>query len=547
MRVLGVIRLSLETDETTSPERQRSGLTAWAEAHGHVIVGWAEDLTVSGDVHPTERPELGPWLSDNPPVPYDVIAAIKIDRLSRNLLHFVQLIDWAQAHGKYVVAYKDSVDTSTDVGALMAKILAIFAEFERKTIAKRNLDSRAHARKEGKWHGGNVKYGYKAVKQAKGQGWRLVPDPVAKAVIEEIVRRVLGGEPMNAVADDLNARGVPSPLDYAAIRDDKEPKADRKPRRWHYTVIQRMLTSRSILGQAEHNGQVVRDEESGLPIQRAEPLISLDEWKKIQEVLESASRRKTRTSDAGELVGVAFCGEHGLVLHHQDNTRRNKDYRYYRCPNRRKSKGGCDLKPVRAAALEEYASDAFLSLVGDLEVMEKKLIPGEDHTEKLRRTEETMRELEDDREAGLYSTPHGRESFRRMYLSLTAQQEELSALPNRPDRWEDVPTGISFRELWHSLETAKERRDFLVKSGMKVHVYAEPSDPDYPGMPRIPVELGRDMFQRVMDYATRHMAGPDSQLPFAVSADGMITPRAELSPEAFISTGLAEDMSKQAE
>jgi site-specific DNA recombinase len=64
MRVLGVIRLSDLSDETTSPERQRSSIEKYAGAYDHEIVGWAEDIDVSGAVSPFDRKDLGGWLTD---------------------------------------------------------------------------------------------------------------------------------------------------------------------------------------------------------------------------------------------------------------------------------------------------------------------------------------------------------------------------------------------------------------------------------------------------------------------------------------------------
>lgn len=60
MRLLAVVRLSDLTDETTSPERQRSKIDTYARLHEHEVVGVAEDLDVSGSISPFERPKLGP-------------------------------------------------------------------------------------------------------------------------------------------------------------------------------------------------------------------------------------------------------------------------------------------------------------------------------------------------------------------------------------------------------------------------------------------------------------------------------------------------------
>lgn len=60
MRVLGRTRISRSTLESTSIERQREIITSWAETNDHEIVGWAEDVDVSGAVDPFEAPALAP-------------------------------------------------------------------------------------------------------------------------------------------------------------------------------------------------------------------------------------------------------------------------------------------------------------------------------------------------------------------------------------------------------------------------------------------------------------------------------------------------------
>ena len=58
-RVLGRIRLSRLTDESTSAERQRELIEQWSAMHDHEVVGWAEDLDVSGSVDPFDTRALG--------------------------------------------------------------------------------------------------------------------------------------------------------------------------------------------------------------------------------------------------------------------------------------------------------------------------------------------------------------------------------------------------------------------------------------------------------------------------------------------------------
>jgi hypothetical protein len=70
LRALIEIRLSNETEESTSPERQREQDEAYCGIKGWDIVHVCRDLDVSRAVSPFDRGDLGKWLtaSERPPI-----------------------------------------------------------------------------------------------------------------------------------------------------------------------------------------------------------------------------------------------------------------------------------------------------------------------------------------------------------------------------------------------------------------------------------------------------------------------------------------------
>lgn len=59
-RVLGIRRLSHDTDASTSIERQGGSIEAWAKAHAHTVVAITQDTGVSGSIAPQDHDDLGP-------------------------------------------------------------------------------------------------------------------------------------------------------------------------------------------------------------------------------------------------------------------------------------------------------------------------------------------------------------------------------------------------------------------------------------------------------------------------------------------------------
>lgn len=73
----------------------------------------------------------------------------KLDRLSRSLVQFAELMERSRRKGWSLVALDLGVDTSTPAGEMMASVLASFAQYERRLIGQRTRDALAVKREQG--------------------------------------------------------------------------------------------------------------------------------------------------------------------------------------------------------------------------------------------------------------------------------------------------------------------------------------------------------------------------------------------------------------
>jgi DNA invertase Pin-like site-specific DNA recombinase len=490
-RVLGALRLSKDKDESTSIARQRDDIERWASANGHTVVGWAEDVDVSGGVTPFERPSLGPWLTSERAAEYDVIAAWKLDRLSRRLFHTFDLLKWAERHGKTVITVDDrNFDLSTPIGKALMAILAAIAEGELEAIRERSRSSVRHLMKIGRWRGGFVPYGYVPVKAEDGEGWRLEVDPDTSEMYREIVRRIVQGEATNSVVRWLNESGVPIPVDVQRIRSGNEPSGSH----WRPGNLLRMLRSKTALGYAEMTEtrtlpdgttekvtRLVRDEE-GMPVVRADPLLTYSEWQELQEALDGNSRMRSGNRFGGSpLLRVAYC-ECGRPMYRKQG--RHAIYYYCSAPSATSTPCVKGNLAIRAEEAEKAAEESFLMIFGNLEIKRRVFVKGNDNSARLADIERALRDLREDRAAGLYSGEQGTADYRKMYLDLEARRKKLNAEPVQPDHWEEVPTGQTYRERWATLETPAQRAAEYRAAGLKVVVHKEAAwrsvNPDLP-------------------------------------------------------------------
>ena len=154
--------------------RWRRSRTTLGSATTSLSLSASQSLTSTsrGAVSPWERPGLGPWLTDDRLSMWDALCVAKLDRLTRSLIDFVTLMSWLEARGKTLVCLDPQLDLTTPSGRAFAQILVTFAEYERETIAARVRDAWHKLRTDGQYAGGQVPFGYRPVKLARGWGGR---------------------------------------------------------------------------------------------------------------------------------------------------------------------------------------------------------------------------------------------------------------------------------------------------------------------------------------------------------------------------------------
>ncbi|MEU1178179.1 recombinase family protein [Streptomyces sp. NPDC005820] len=135
MRAAIYIRLSRETDETTSPERQRAACEALCEARGWDVIFVEEDIDVSGFSRGLDRPGLQRILTRLAEL--DVIVFFKIDRLARSTVDFAEIMRLAEHQSVALASATEPLDLTSSMGRAMAKVIAVFAELESDTIGMR--------------------------------------------------------------------------------------------------------------------------------------------------------------------------------------------------------------------------------------------------------------------------------------------------------------------------------------------------------------------------------------------------------------------------
>lgn len=208
LRVLGYVRVSTDeqADSGAGLAAQRKAVSEGCDARGYGLVEILEDAGWSGKS--LERPGISEAIARLDAGEADALMVAKLDRLSRSLLDFAQLMARAQAKRWVIVALDLGVDTSTPAGEMMANVLATFSQFERRLIGQRTKEAMA-------------------VKKAAGQHLGR-PRTLSDDVVARIVSEREAGSTLQAICDRLTADGISTP---------------RGGKRWDPSVVRRVILS----------------------------------------------------------------------------------------------------------------------------------------------------------------------------------------------------------------------------------------------------------------------------------------------------------------
>lgn len=158
-----------------------------------------------------DRPAFRELLRDIKSGNINRVIVYRLDRISRSVLDFANLIEVFQKNRVEFVSTMEKFDTSTPIGKAMLMIIMIFAQLERETIQQRVIDAYSSRSKRGFYMGGRIPFGF-CLKETRIDGIRTkMYEPIEPEA--EIVRLIftLYSEPQTSLGDVmryLDAHGI---------------------------------------------------------------------------------------------------------------------------------------------------------------------------------------------------------------------------------------------------------------------------------------------------------------------------------------------------
>lgn len=148
-------RKSVVREDSISIESQIEMCIYEARGEDYVVY---QDNGFSGK--DTDRPDFKRMLKDIQQRLINKVIVYKLDRISRSVLDFSEMIQMFQRYNVNFISATEHFDTSSPMGRAMLNICIVFAQLERETIQQRIADAYASRSKRGFYMGGKIPYGY---------------------------------------------------------------------------------------------------------------------------------------------------------------------------------------------------------------------------------------------------------------------------------------------------------------------------------------------------------------------------------------------------
>lgn len=298
----------------------------------------------------TERPALQKLLADIKEVKVDSVVTYKVDRLSRSLLDFSQILEFFERNNVTFVSVTQAFNTNTSMGRLTLNILLSFAQFEREIISERTRDKMGAARRKGKWIGGRPAFGYDLDKV----NHKLVVNQDEAKIVCEIFNLYLEKRSLLSVAMALNEKSYKTKA-YIAATGNKFGGM-----KFTSNGVQLIVKSALYTGNVSYMGQLYPGEH--------ERIISDEIFQKVQQIL--ADNRRERkvagtTKNIGLLNNILRCKACDSSMYYIYSMKGKNKYNYYLCMNAQKrGYKDCPTRLVSAQVMENKFME-FLRQVSD--------------------------------------------------------------------------------------------------------------------------------------------------------------------------------------
>ena len=267
------------------------------------------DAAISGGT--MERPALKQMLDDMAHGLVNTVVVYKVDRLSRSILDFHNMMKYFEKYNANFVSITQSFDTSTSMGKLTLNMLLSFAQFEREVSSERVLDKIRASKAKGIWMGGNPPLGYDVINK------KLIPNEAEAATVRTLFEKYLELQSVNALTEYAAAHNIFAKQWTTAKGIIKGGRPIAK------MSMHRLLRDRIYIG------QIINKTNNTTAPGEHQAILPTELFNRVQAALQNNANNKSKTHGSPNLLTGKLFNHNGVRFTNQRTCGKGKTNTHY--------------------------------------------------------------------------------------------------------------------------------------------------------------------------------------------------------------------------
>lgn len=309
---------------------------------------------------------------------YDCVVCYRLDRISRNVSDFTNLIEELNRLDVAFICVREEFDTNKPMGKAMMYIASVFAQLERETIAERVRDNMLLLAESGRWLGGSTPFGYAAKRMtlANGKSCCILTEDVPLLFLQEAFMIFAKTGRITEVNGYLKSQGysftttgikgmLANPV-YCAADIDAYRYFKQQEAKLCFTIEE----CNPAVGLMVYNKRSTSKQHPYFIVAKGKhpPAVDGKLFAKVQQLL--AKRQPKATSNKALLAGILCCGCCGAPMYAK--VRGDGNYDYICATKLKQGKKGCSNNNLSKMA-EQTVWNAFVTFIMQEEQLQKQI------------------------------------------------------------------------------------------------------------------------------------------------------------------------------
>lgn len=347
------IRLSYTDDkevESNSVSNQRDILNDFIAQNSDIVdMGEKVDDGYSGIIF--DRPAFKELMEEIKAGEINCVIVKDLSRLGREYIEMGQYLQRIfPAYGVRFIALGDNIDTATSSveDDMFVTVKNVVNDAYSRDISIKTRSALAVRREHGEYVGAYTVYGYRKSEENKNQ---LVVDEYPASIVRDIYRMKIDGLSAAAIAEELNRRGVLSPLEYKKDRGLPHAKkgfTDVPDARWSPIAVIRILRDETYTGTLLQGRQTTPNYKVKHLVQKPksdwvrwdnahEAIIATGDYDLVQRLSALDTRAAAGEKQVHLFSGLLVCGCCGGRMTRKSIPYKGNRYLYWYCPTGKKN------------------------------------------------------------------------------------------------------------------------------------------------------------------------------------------------------------------